>query len=240
MASRNKPPFRIQFLSQNPHLDRVLYGLLILDVFFVLVHLASKQFGWENAGWLLTTDDGYSEIFQYLKMFGIAILLGWVARNTKSVDFVLWSMIFAYLLADDALRLHERMGGNRLGYLLDQTALFAGLDNYRVGQLIFGLLVGGTLAAAASIRVFFFSRGPTKRATKFLLALLICLGFFGVGVDAVGIFADIGGRSILEDGGELIVVSVMFWFVIKLWKCQHFRDDDDSPQLATSNLQSAG
>jgi hypothetical protein len=46
---------------------------------------------------------GYSEIFQYIKEYWIALLLGALAVRQRSVLYLGWSLLFFYLLLDDSL-----------------------------------------------------------------------------------------------------------------------------------------
>ena len=69
-------------LSQvvNPAL---LVLLLDADVAFLLLHISNKLLSLSNALFSLDTDGGYSEVFQYIKEYWIAIVLFAVCWRTR-------------------------------------------------------------------------------------------------------------------------------------------------------------
>lgn len=50
----------------------------------------------------LDMDLGYAEMFQYLKFICIAILLAVMFFKSKIWIYVIWSLFFLFLFADDA------------------------------------------------------------------------------------------------------------------------------------------
>ena len=58
----------------------------------------------------LETDQGFPEVYQYIKWFWIIILLVLISTQRRSVTYSAWGLFFAYLLLDDALEIHENVG----------------------------------------------------------------------------------------------------------------------------------
>lgn len=103
----------------DPGLQRLNLGgifLLLListDVAFILVHLLREipLSMFARRLYSLETDRGYAEIFQYVKTYWVVILLGALAWRTRAYVYAGWALLFAYMLCDDALMIHERGGG---------------------------------------------------------------------------------------------------------------------------------
>ncbi len=192
--------------------------LLIGDALFILLHLA-LVFTPLSGGRLfyLDVDGGYAEWYQYLKLTGIVWLLVILAREQRRPLLIVWLALFAFLLLDDALRLHETAGL----WLANAVGLppLIGLRPRDLGELLFvGLVALGLLTAL--VRAYQDSDGRTRRFSLSLILALLALGVVGVGLDMLGQMAS-GWRVLhevliaIEDGGELIVVSVMVWLVYR-------------------------
>jgi hypothetical protein len=167
-------------------------------------------------------DGGVPEWFQYLKEITLAVLLIRLSKAPGRQVFFAWGLLFAFLFVDDAFRYHERVGvlAAHLPFL---DALAARLEVRAVdlGEMIgVGPLV---LAFLVSIAVYFF-RAPTKvrRAVVRLGLLFGGLVFFGGVMDLVDRVAVTRGSnlagplSLLEDGGEMMVMSAMLAYAAYL------------------------
>ena len=199
----------LQRLSQSTNL--VLLALLLsADVVFVLFHLV---LGSHQALFNLGTDRGHSEVFQYIKEYWIAIVLFVMCWRTREGIYGAWALLFAYLLCDDALLIHERVG-------LAWQSMFAptlGLRARDFGELAFSGSMGlGFLALIA----FFHLRcsSSAKSVSRTMAVLLGVLVFFGVVVDMVHVAAYpvIRGLTVVEDGGEMVTMSVLASYVVHL------------------------
>ena len=64
------------------------------------------------AGWhfSLESGNGLAAIYQYIKEVWLAGCLALAFLQTRATVFVGWTLLFAFLLLDDALELHERFG----------------------------------------------------------------------------------------------------------------------------------
>jgi hypothetical protein len=61
----------------------------------------------------------WGETYQYLKMYWIVLLLVGVSIRRGKLSYLSWALLFVYLLLDDSLLFHERLGSmvaSRLGY----------------------------------------------------------------------------------------------------------------------------
>lgn len=192
--------------------------LLSADLAFIVVHfirdlppfLSHELFS-------LETDRGYSEIFQYVKLWWIVVLFAALWWRGRDRLYLGWMLLFAYLLGDDALGFHER-GGHAVAELWSlQGAL--GLRGQDFGELA----VSGTVGLVFLLIIFHMYLRSTpegKTATRRLTFYVGVLAFFGVFIDMVHIMVggDFGREFVaaLEDGGEMFAVSIICWYVLYL------------------------
>lgn len=192
--------------------------LVAADSAFVVVHLVNKLSPLvENKLYSLGQDGGYAEIFQYLKIYWIAIMLGALWSRTREPFYAAWMLLYAYLLCDDALRIHEIAGGaiaSAWGY---REAL--GLRPQDFGELTVSGAAGLTFLIVISA-TYLRASVDARNICRDLALLLGLLVFFGVFVDMLHIMAK--GRylrealGIAEDGGEMLAVSAACWYVLRL------------------------
>ncbi len=191
--------------------------LLVIDCAFIVLH-----FWWWTP--LLNTpllslekDQGYPEIYQYIKELGIVVLLLSILTKTRVAGYSAWVLLFLYLLLDDALQIHEDYG-----YYISTRLDFTPALRLRAQD--FGELAVSAMIAALFLPslILFYVRGVDafKRVTRHLLLLLLALAFFGIFVDMLHIA--LKGRMIsywwgaVEDGGEMVVMSFIAWYVFLL------------------------
>lgn len=196
-----------------------LFAILIAgDAHFLLAHfLLAFSPLLTNGNFYLDVDGGYGEWFQYLKFSAMIGLLASLFRRQRAPLYLFWLALSAYLLLDDALRLHE-VAGLWLAETANLPAV-TGLRSRDVGELGFSALVGLSLLTLL-VLTYQFSRPQARNFSQWLLLALAALAFFGVGVDMLQAMT-LGQlrpypflRELLiaiEEGGEMIVVSVMVW-----------------------------
>jgi hypothetical protein len=200
----------------------LLLLLLAADIFFICLHfLTQTRYG--SPLFSLEVDGSYSELFDYIKEFWIIILFVSMFVRKKITGFLVWSGLFLYLLLDDSLRIHEVVGG----YISTELGLHSllSLRGKDFGELAVSALVGGVFFSLLSV---FYIKGTSlfKRASRHLVLFLFCIAFFGVFVDMIHmvIKGDIITfvLGVVEDGGEMIVMSVIVWYVflINLRACK--------------------
>lgn len=197
--------------------------LISADVVFIVVHLIHSYTGiLPGDEFSLGSDSGYAENFLYVKEFWIFLMLvfKWVRNST--LVYLSWSLLFGFLLIDDSLSLHERIG-NTIASQLGIQPMF-GLKPQDYGELgffifyslVFLLIIGGA---------YYFSDTIGKRMSRILFAMLLILSIFGVFFDMIhSIFFEnprVGPFfGLVEDGGEMVVMSVIAWFVFRLSSAQ--------------------
>jgi hypothetical protein len=207
------------FTSGPQGLSSICLLLLIAaDMAFVIAHLVHRHSPLLASNlYSLGQDGGYAEMFQYLKTYWIVIMLGALWSRTRERVYLAWMLLYAYLLCDDALQIHERGGGIIARSWSYQDAL--GLRAQDFGELTVSAVAGLALLALIAM---LYSRGTreARNVSKDLALLLAILVFFGIFVDMLHIMAP--GRylkdalAVIEDGGELFAVSAACWYVFRL------------------------
>lgn len=198
--------------NSEKHSNRLLILLLLTDLVFILIHLLFRKYLFSNPLFSIETDQGYAEVFQYIKEFWILMLLCFMAAKRRQVIYFGWSILFLYLLFDDSLQVHERLGSILSSRLHIQPG-FA-LRPYDIGQIgvsvLFGILLFSVLGFA-----YFLSNDTAKQVSKRLFMLVLCVAFFGVVVDMLHVAIPAGALilGIIEDGGEMVVMSVILSYV---------------------------
>lgn len=149
-------------------------------------------------------------MFQYLKEFCIALLLARAAMLLRDRWLWLWSLVFAYVMLDDALGFHERAGTLFAAHGVVGAGL--GAKAYDLGQILFFVGAASVCAGVVIALRRFMPAPPLMQPHKALLLLFAGLVFFGVGVDLLhAIVARLGilGLGVVEDGGEMLVMSAI-------------------------------
>jgi len=186
--------------------DIVFIGLNVLYEFVPAIDDPSLQ---------ITLDRGYAEVFQYVKTFWISGILATAAFKSRSVLYGVWASFFTYLLLDDSLRIHENW--SKAPYF---PSLF-GINSHASGEFIISVSIG--LIFLTLIAVTYRSGDALARAvSRFLVWMILLLGFVGVFIDGFHTVVQVGlldpVLTTLEDGGEMVIVSVILSFVFLLPK----------------------
>jgi hypothetical protein len=193
----------------------VLVVLVLGDLLFIALHLMYVETSLLASGrWSIAEDRGYAEMFQYVKFLGICLALGRLFVRTHLRVLIGWIAVFAFLLLDDAGRIHEHFG---LAFAVWTRLPDIGALRARdIGEFIYALLAG---LLVVPLVAFGWLRGapPARAISADLAVLLIALGGCGVGADLVhrmlsATFMDVL-TGLLEDGGEMIVLSVTCAYV---------------------------
>ncbi|NEQ25307.1 MAG: hypothetical protein F6K28_40820 [Microcoleus sp. SIO2G3] len=155
--------------------------------------------------------DNFTETFY--KVVGKSIL-GLLAVRNRSLLYLSWSLLFVYILFDDAIGLHEKLGG-----VISQRLAFAGLFSLRpidLGELVVSAVAGlfFPFTIAATYRL---GDRSARSASKTLTFLLFVLAFFGIAIDMLHVVLMASFLNplliVMEDGGELIVMRLIACFV---------------------------
>ncbi|MBL8050246.1 MAG: hypothetical protein JNM46_03410 [Anaerolineales bacterium] len=211
---------------------KFLIFLVAGDLLYIglhLIHKGARHFDLfttirENEAFAVYTDRSLGESFQYLKEYWILLIFLWLIFKNKQYFYTGWVMLFLYLLLDDMLSFHEGLATFALQMLnIDPFYVIAGELRYQdYGELgvsvFFGILLLTTIG-------FSYWRGTKEVRTIFhyLFGGLLLIVFFGVVNDfANRIFAEDGSKvlyeltRLIEDGGEMLAMSVMCWYVYTL------------------------
>jgi len=206
---------RVVIVSLGTGPNRLLILLLVGDCVFILLHVFWLMDWMSNPLLSIERDRGYAEGFQYLKECSIALLLLVLATRRRQAVYLAWSVLFAYFLIDDSFKIHEQYG-RMLAHYLEWQPMFR-LRTEDIGELAVSVIVG--ILVFTSIAVSYSFGGPAARkASRHLCVLVAILVFFGVVVDMLHIALSLGKDAIglIEDGGEMLTMSVIAWYVVKL------------------------
>ena len=219
MMSKNKEIFQHARHFQESIALLFLIMLVSTDFIFIVLH-----FIWGTTPYLssvlfsLEQDRGFSEIYQYIKMFWIIILMVAMYLRTSENGYISWSILFSYLVCDDSLMIHEKVGltiANNLGF-----TPFLGLRPKDFGELA---VTGIAAIILLTFVGFSYLRGSQafKRISRDLVICLLVIAFFGVFVDMAHIAAPLGSPlsfllGVVEDGGEMLTISMITWYAFLL------------------------
>lgn len=211
-----------------------LYLLLGVDLLFILLnllHVYTPYF--RDPSYSIETDRGFAEIFQYVQEYWLILLFGWLAFS-GAPGYLTWALLFGYIVIDDAFTIHERLGVVVANLFSYHPLLLRARD---FGELTVLGAIGGIFLILLSA-TYYWGSAMFKQVCKTLLLLMCALVFFGVVVDMLHILT--GKASVLtpifallEDGGEMVVMSVLCWYVYNLLQAVHARTLD-APTLEVS------
>lgn len=197
----------------------LLILLIAADLVFCGVEIL---YAWEytsNHMYSLTTDRGYAEVYGYIKFFWIIIGLLWLTYKKYQPVYLVAVLLFFYFLLDDSVKIHETVSENMINWFSLVPAL--GLRAQDFGEIAVSAFVGFFFLITGWL-AYEYSDTFSRRVGFYLLIGVVALAFFGVGADILHqiLWSESPWINaplvILEDGGELIVVSVICWFVYSL------------------------
>lgn len=198
--------------------DRLLLLLLAADLVFILLYIIYLTTNLLTTNlYSLSLDRGYAEFFQYTKELWIAILFVLLGVKQRRGIYFVFSALFLFFLFDDAFEFHETFGAFLADALRLQPAL--GLRPVDFGELIVSGIFG--LLFLAAIAIFYHLADLTaRRVALYLFPMLAVLAFFGVLADMLGMLARVEWLFrvfvILEEGGEMLVMSLITWYVYRV------------------------
>lgn len=171
--------------------------------------------------WNIGREWSLAESFTYLKWFTSMICMLMLSRLPGRTAFAWIALIFAVLLTDNSLAIHERMG-QPVADAIGITAMMAGVDGVNPGDLgeivMFGLL--GTIVCG-SLFAAYRHLDAGDRPTVVLFAWLILFLFLVASVFDIGAHIVWDNMTdgywrhrlrlaliVMEDGGEMVFASV--------------------------------
>jgi hypothetical protein len=184
-------------------------GLLAGDGVLIALDVFQRNGLLEDARFLVTSERGFGEWFQYGKGLALAAGLLFIARSRRSPASFALALIFGWVTLDDALMLHERAGVRLAGVMPAHAWL-----PLRPQDLAELFVLGAIGLAVATTLLTLWRFGPTRDRPMLAAAALglLVLGFFGVGLDVAHALAPRehwvrATLAVIEDGGEMIVLS---------------------------------
>jgi hypothetical protein len=205
-------------MKLNFEKDKLIILLLITDLFFVILHILFMYTDLiTNYIFAIWRDRGPAEFFQYIKYLWVLVLFLVLFFVRRKALFLVFSALFLYFLVDDFFEGHETVGG-MLVERLDLPSLF-NLRPQDLGEMLVYAVVGGFFFTL--IAFFHFRSDPyTRLVSRIMIVLILLLAFFGIGVDMVAMLFENPSIeaffNLLEDGGEMVAMSLITWFVFRL------------------------
>lgn len=197
--------------------EKAIYTLavaLLADLTFLILHhfYLSNLLG---EGFSIESDKGYAERFQHLKELGVCIMIAALWLKKRDYIYIVWATIFTYMFFDDAFRIHETVGR-----VLSESLHFIPVANLRakdIGEILVHAVAGSCFIVALAVG-YRYSATEARRASAVLLILLAAFAAFGGLVDVVHAASNQYWWSyrigIIEEGGEMMVMSIILSFVI--------------------------
>jgi hypothetical protein len=204
---------------------KFLILLISADFLFIAFHIAylittneTNIVAQSKSIFNLGKDMGLAETYQYVKEYWIAILLAYLAWTRREVMYLSWSLLTLYLLVDDLFQVHERVGRELANYF-EMIQAF-GLRAQDFGELAVVAVIGGILLSFVAL-AYWKSSPRIRIICHHFLLLLVFLAIFGVFFDLAHVIS-LGNDfwwnifGIIEDGGEMIIISIFCWYVYYL------------------------
>ncbi len=199
---------------------KVFILLFFIDFVFLLLHIANQLdlFDMRNKiSYSIAVDGSYGELYQYIKELSIALLLIFIGIRTSKKIYFSWSILFIYFLLDDSLQIHENFGNYLSNYFLLHGSY--GLRAQDYGELLVSIFFG-TIIFAIIGWFYFRSKQESKDVSKIIFFLILTLMIFGIGFDLIDVIIPISFWqavfALIEDGGEMIVMSMILGYVYNL------------------------
>jgi len=209
------------FLTQSPR--ALLTRLVALDGLFFGIHVVARLLRLPlRSPLFLSTDQGFAEVFQYLK-FALAATV-WLVTYVRTRQPIMlgWGALFAYLVLDDLLELHENLATwliLRLGHM----PTWGLLAEAQMAELVLGLALGGAVLFGLGL-LYRRSDASARRVSRVVALLTMALWFCGVAIDAIHSAVEMVKLRYLdqalilaEDGGEMLVASAILAYARHVW-----------------------
>lgn len=205
----------------------VLTVLLTFDAFLILAYGVAKtaemaEIATTPLSLVLGDAASLGSIAVYAKLLAIVVVARVLSRWIERQGYGYIAFLFGVLFIDDYFELHEKLG--KWGVSTFASVTPPGLRPQDVGELVFftGLLVLAIVLFAVAWRL---ARGVERDVLKWIIALVVALGYCGVFMDMVHVAVEDvpgllgaalrGAAGILEDGGEMVVLSLILFVLLR-------------------------
>ena len=202
--------------------EKQLFSFLIVGtIVLIIIHLFHTYYGTPASDFFdLEVDNNLPELFLYLQELGIIVLLYWLYRKYDNMLYLAWAFVFAYVLIDDSLLLHERIGVFLVDYFGVENNF--GVRGRDITEVIVQLFFGIPLMLFVAWAHVFKGDQNSRRVSIILFGLLILLVSFAIVLDWFHVkIMVIYLKPILgtiEDGAEMFVITGILWFVFRQWR----------------------
>lgn len=198
--------------------------LLLLITDFVLIvlhsvlHIIPAAFASDPSLCNTSGICSYMDIYHLMMLFWVIILFVYVFKSTGLTGYISWIIVFTFFLIDDALLLHQKIG-DHVAEIYNARPLY----NLNLPPRYFELTVLGIIGIILlAIVAWAYLHSPLvfRKVSIDMLLFIAALVFFGLIVDLAEA-ARLGPGVILtfqiiEDGGEIVVDSLILWYVFLL------------------------
>jgi hypothetical protein len=211
-------PMLQQIRRMSEHSASLLLLLLLsADFVFIVLHIIIGIFNPNPSLCNISGICAHMHTYHLIKLFWVIILFAYVLKLTKCFRYTSWMLMFTFFLFDDALLLHQNIGDHI------SNSFSAYLNNLDFSSRFFELTVLAiTGIILLAIVAWAYSHGPQifRKISIDMLLFIAALVFFGLIVDLAET-AKLGpvvifGLGFIEDGGELVVDSLILWYVFLL------------------------
>ncbi len=182
---------------------KLLAFFILADLLAFALHGLHLRGGLDSRFFHIARDRGFGEIVQYLK-FGVvlAVLARW-RRRWPARLVTAWFILFAVMLVDDALGIHEEVGG---WLLSDPGAHWHGVRLKDLAEAVsFAALEG---SAFLWIAVCHLREAPARRGFSWAFAAALAPVIF------CGLVLDIVRAPLIESAGEMAAMTVLLATVL--------------------------
>ncbi|HSO48749.1 MAG TPA: hypothetical protein VLQ68_12555 [Rhizobiaceae bacterium] len=204
----------------------LLMIMLAVDVALILAHAFQAELPFFRESLFdIEGQFGLPALMNFAQFAAMIFFLSEIKYNRRDRAFDFWKYLFLYILADDIFEISER-AGRILGELFSFETLF-GLTTADYGKFAFA--IGGGLAVSAFLGYLLRRSSREFVSASFaIFVLLSCFAFFAVVFDVIHAVFDKDPRlgfafAILEEGGEMIVLSFMTAYLFYLWQVSRTR-----------------
>jgi hypothetical protein len=205
--------------KMNEHSTSLLLLLLLsADFAFIVLHIINTTLVLNSSLCNVSGLCAYLNIYQLVKLFWVIILFAYVLKSTRCYGYISWILVFTYFLFDKALQIHQNIGSHIANsfdaYLPHNLSLPTRPFELAV------LAIAGTFLLAIVAWAYLRSPHAFKKISNDMLLFIVAWGFWGMFTDLaaaikLGPLVKIGS-DIVEDGGEMVVVSLILWYVFLL------------------------
>ncbi len=200
-------------------------GVLVgLDVAARYAEVLGEELPWQ---FFLSNDEGFGEYLEYSLLSATAVMLLLMAWRDRSPLYFVNALLFAWLAADDALQVHEDLGGWLSPMIGRVVPAGLPIDGQHLGEPVVSLAICAIWLTGLALGL----RQARLRPLVYSLILVGCvfaMGFFGVVVDTLD---EIGHHTALwaniwafvEDGGEFAMIIASFIVTVAMFDLERSR-----------------